>query len=121
ELHPLCAEAALLAGHDGLWSVVATLTEGLAAGTLAASTPAMLQHLEDLGQAELAGMLQRELLEFGEAYDFGADLQTQLVKMRDDARRAASETALAGLASASEVTADMRALIPGVGAPDAGN
>jgi hypothetical protein len=106
-----CAEALELAGNPESWTTVSELVHGLQDDTLGHGTAALLQHLEDSGRGELAGSLQAELLERGDDYDFAADLDNLLARLRREADDARSRSALAGISSPSELTEAARAVL----------
>ena len=106
-----CAEALELAGHPEGWTTLAQLVRSLQDDTLGCSTAALLQHLEDSGQGELARSLQAELLERGDDYDFAADLDNLLGLLRREVDQARSRSALAGVSSPSELTDEARAVL----------
>jgi hypothetical protein len=73
----------------------------------------LLQYLEDRGSSELVSSLEADLLECGDEYDFGADLETQLVQLRRDAMAERSRSAVAGIDSTSQLSDDARELLRG--------
>jgi hypothetical protein len=111
DLADRCAEALALAGQPESWGTVSELVCALVDGSLARATAALLQHLEDSGKGELAGSLQAELLERGDDYDFAADLDNLLARLRREDEQARSRSALAGVSSPSELTDAARAVI----------
>jgi len=111
DLADRCAEALALAGHPDSWGTVSELVRALVDGSLSRATAALLQHLEDSGKGELAGSLQAELLERGDDYDFAADLDNLLARLRREDEQARSRSALAGVSSPSELTDAARAVI----------
>jgi DNA primase len=106
-----CAEALELAGNPESWATVSELVHGIRDDTLGRSTAALLQHLEDTGRGELAGSLQAELLERGDDYDFAADLDNLLARLRREVDDERSRSALAGVSSPSELSDAARAVL----------
>jgi DNA primase len=115
ELHGRCAEALELAGAGDSWRLVAELAAALRDGAVGSSTPALLQYLEDRGRSDLVSSLEADLLECGDEYDFGADLETQLVQLRREAMAERSRSAVAGIDSTSQLSDDARELLRGTG------
>ena len=73
----------------------------------------VMQYLEDRGRSDLVGALERDLLECGDEYDFGADLETQLIQLRREAMAERSRSAVAGIDSPSQLSHDARELLRG--------
>lgn len=113
DLHGQCAEALELAGAGDSWNLVAELAIALREGVIGSSTPALLQYLEDQGRSDLVSALERDLLECGDEYDFGADLETQLIQLRREAMAERSRSAVAGIDSPSQLSDDARELLRG--------
>lgn len=111
DLADRCGEALELAGRTDSWATVSELVHGLRDGSLGHVTAALLQHLEDSGRGELAGSLQAELLERGDDYDFAADLDNLLARLRREDEQARSRSALAGISSPSELSEAARAVL----------
>lgn len=72
QLHRATAHAADLAGNSGLWPLVAELSALIEEREVGTSTVAVLQHLEAGEYSDLAGQLQRRLLEEGDEPNFEA-------------------------------------------------
>jgi DNA primase len=113
ELHGGCTEALELAGAGESWRLVGELAAALREGVIGSSTPALLQYLEDRGRSDLVGALERDLLECGDEYDFGADLETQLIQLRREATAERSRAAVAGIDSPSQLSDDAREFLRG--------
>ena len=111
DLADRCAEALDILGNPDSWAAVSDLVRGLCDGSLGRATAALLQHLEDGGQGELARSLQAELLERGDDYDFAADLDNLLARLHREDAHARSRSALAGVSSPSELTDAARAVL----------
>ncbi len=111
DLYLPCQEALVLSGAGESWATVASLVDALASGSVGANTAAMLQYLSDQGDDTVVGGLARQLLECGDDYDYAADLSAQLGKLREESSMARSRSAVAGVLSVSDLSAEARELV----------
>ena len=104
-------EATILSGSGAAWATVESLVDALAEGAVGANTAAALQFLSVPGNEALVATLARELLEYGEDYDYAADIDQQLDRLREESSVAQSRSAVAGVTSVADLSAEARELL----------
>ena len=117
DLHPLAASAAGFADGSGCWPVVAEVAVRLADGTIGATPQAVLQFMESRGLGDLAGDVQKRLLDKTDDTDFSADMTQSVEKLRAQRRFELQQQVARGATRLSDLPAEARALFASSGAP----